>query len=231
MTNAAIIPARGGSKRLPRKNLEVVGGRTLLAHAIDSARVCDETYVSTDCDAIAAEALRHGARVIRRPDHLATDTATTELAIEHWWRGLPARERPAHIALVQCASLVLDDAPGHLRAGLRVLEESGRSSVVAVSEWRHAPFGGRLRAFDDGAPDWVPYLPPDAPRPRTQDVKPAGYECGAWWLFTAEHWVATQRRSGHDAKAYVFEDGLVIDIDTERDLHIARALWSARGAR
>lgn len=228
MKSAAIIPARGGSKRLPGKNLERVGGKTLLSHAIDSARACDRIYVSTDCDSIAAEAHRCGAQVVQRPDHISTDTSTTEAAVEHWWRSVPASERPECIALVQCASLVIDDAASHLEAGLRLLEESGRSSVVAVSRWRHAPFGGRLRACEDGAPDWVPHLPHDARRPRTQDVRPAGFECGAWWLFTAEHWKTTQLRSGPDAKAYLFDEHAVVDIDTHADLALARVLWDAR---
>jgi CMP-N-acetylneuraminic acid synthetase len=228
MRTAAIIPARGGSERLPRKNLARVGALTLVEHAIASAAACDEAWVSTDDDEIAAVAARAGARVIMRPAHLATGTASTESAVQHWWRSLRSGERPDAIAIVQPATLVVRDAAEHLRAGLRVLEVSGRCGVVAVTDFaRHAPFEGRLRPSEDGAPDWLPFLPPDGERPRTQDARPVAYECGAWWLCTAEHWRATGRRSGPGAKGYAFREGDVVDIDTAADLALARLLWSA----
>jgi len=81
----AIIPARGGSKGVPRKNLRLVGGQSLLARAILAARDCgalDHVVVSTDDEEIRDAALRAGAEVpFLRPAHLATDTATTADAV------------------------------------------------------------------------------------------------------------------------------------------------------
>ena len=82
----AIVPARGGSKRIPAKNLLPIAGRPLLAHSLRHAREADavsETWVSTDDPEIAALAAREGARVVERPADLASDTATSEAALLH----------------------------------------------------------------------------------------------------------------------------------------------------
>lgn len=77
-----IIPARGGSKRLPGKNMARIGGSTLVELAIRCAQEARLTpIVSTDCPQIAAEAFRCGAIVIRRPAELATDDATTQQVV------------------------------------------------------------------------------------------------------------------------------------------------------
>lgn len=82
----AVIPARGGSKRAPRKNIRVLGDRPLLAYAIAAAReagIGDATLVSTEDDEIAAVATHWGCRVLARPDALATDEASTEGVLLH----------------------------------------------------------------------------------------------------------------------------------------------------
>ena len=84
--NVAIIPARGRSERVPRKNTLIVAGRPLishtLAHALAAASI-HEVLVSTDDPEIAAIASSDGAEVVRRPSTLATSVATTEAAIIH----------------------------------------------------------------------------------------------------------------------------------------------------
>ena len=78
MTTTAIIPARGGSKGIPRKNLQDVGGMSLIKRAVRLCRLaCDRVIVSTDDYDISVEAAKAGASVVRRPDRLATDTAST----------------------------------------------------------------------------------------------------------------------------------------------------------
>jgi len=83
---ATIIPARGGSKGIPGKNIMPVAGKPLIAHSIEhglQAGLSDGVYVSTDDDNIARVSKAHGARVIRRPSNLATDIATSESALLH----------------------------------------------------------------------------------------------------------------------------------------------------
>lgn len=82
----AVIPARGGSRGIPRKNLQLVGGRPLVVHSVEAAldaRLVDRTVVSTDDPEIAAVARAAGAEVVERPAELASDTAPTEPTLEH----------------------------------------------------------------------------------------------------------------------------------------------------
>lgn len=80
-----IIPARGGSKGVPGKNLKTINGNTLLSYTINQAKqsCVDDVYVTTDDDDIKAEASRCGVQYINRPNSLATDVATTEVALSH----------------------------------------------------------------------------------------------------------------------------------------------------
>ncbi|MGN6409030.1 MAG: acylneuraminate cytidylyltransferase family protein, partial [Curtobacterium sp.] len=82
----AVVPARAGSKGIPGKNLRAVAGRSLVRRAVESALAAttiDAVVVSTDGDAIAAEAVSAGARVVRRPPELSGDEASSESALLH----------------------------------------------------------------------------------------------------------------------------------------------------
>ena len=84
MKYIALIPARGGSKRLPRKNVLPLAGKPLIAHSIDYAKIANlPVYVSTDDDEIMRISIEFGAEVIKRPDEYATDTATTAAVLKH----------------------------------------------------------------------------------------------------------------------------------------------------
>jgi N-acylneuraminate cytidylyltransferase len=103
-----VIPARGGSRGIPGKNLTSVGGRPLLVRAIDAgleAKSVSRVIVSTDDSAIAATADRAGATVIDRPAELSTDSASTESALLHALDDLARRgDEPEILVLVQCTS-------------------------------------------------------------------------------------------------------------------------------
>ena len=87
MKNIAIIPARGGSKRIPEKNIKLFAGLPLLAHSILYAQqnetLIDEIYVSTDIVEIKKIAIQYGAKVIDRPEHLSGDLEPTITALKH----------------------------------------------------------------------------------------------------------------------------------------------------
>lgn len=89
----ALIPARGGSKGMPGKNIRIMHGKPLLAWSIERARESeriDRILVSTDSGRIAAEALKYGAEVLMRPAYLATDTASTQDVMAHALESFPA---------------------------------------------------------------------------------------------------------------------------------------------
>jgi len=100
---AGLIPARGGSKGLPGKNIKLLGGRPLIDYVIKSALESniDEVWVSTDCDAIQETSLESGAQVIRRPDSLSLDESPVDEAIVHFAECVPNFET---IVMLQCTS-------------------------------------------------------------------------------------------------------------------------------
>ena len=128
----AIIPARGGSKGVPGKNLRRVGGRSLVERAIDScraARLVDDVYVTTDDAEIARTAEAAGAKVIMRPVELASDTASSESALLHALDQLAMiSEEPEVVVFVQCTSPFI--APDDLDRGIEMIIHDHADSVL-----------------------------------------------------------------------------------------------------
>ncbi|WP_411145999.1 cytidylyltransferase domain-containing protein [Streptomyces sp. x-80] len=143
----AVIPARGGSKGVPAKNLAAVGGVPLVVRAVRAcraARLVTDVVVSTDDTAIAAAARGAGAVVVRRPAALAGDTATSEAAVRHAMDTYEAEHgTPVDtVLLVQCTSPFLDRAD--IDAVAAAVVEGGADSALTV-----APFHGFV--WRDGA--------------------------------------------------------------------------------
>jgi N-acylneuraminate cytidylyltransferase len=225
---AAIIPARGGSKGVPGKNLLTVGGRSLVARAIiacQQAGNIDLVAVSTDDDAIAAEAERHRAAVIRRPAELATDEATSESALLHALDALEAAHDgpPAVLAFVQCTSPFID--PGALGAAVdrvRSAEVDVAFAAVPTYEfvWSVDPEDrlGLAKGLNHDS----------SVRLRRQDRHPDWVETGAFYVMdVAGFRAAGHRFFGRVAVAPV-EERDAVEIDTPEQVNLARALAAGR---
>jgi N-acylneuraminate cytidylyltransferase len=189
MSIVAIIPARGGSKRVESKNLLVVGGRPLLEHTINhalGARSVDEVYVSTEDDQIAAVAIRAGAQVIDRPEALAGDSASSEAALLHALDELRRRDGPDPelVVFLQCTSPVRrnDDVDSAVHA----LRAAGADSLFSATENRDL-----LWRMGSGGPEPLNYSPDK--RLREQDMHPQVRENGSIYVFRPE----VLRRDGH----------------------------------
>ncbi len=107
MKTLALIPARGGSKRLPRKNIKLCAGKPLLAWTIEAAlaaKLIDEVWVSTEDREIAETARHFNANVVFRPAELAGDTSTSESVLRHALAILNDPERFTHVCLLQPTS-------------------------------------------------------------------------------------------------------------------------------
>jgi len=185
MSIVAIIPARGGSKQVPRKNVLPVGGVPLVQRAITTAlasRLIDRVIVSTDDGEIAALSRAAGARVVDRPSSLAGDTASSEAALLH---ALDALGDDAEVVVFLQATSPFIDVAALDEAIERV--RSGREDVVFSAIETYAFL---WRPTIDGA---VGVNHDKAHRPRRQDREPHFQETGAFYVMDA----AGFRSAGH----------------------------------
>ncbi|MFF2973213.1 cytidylyltransferase domain-containing protein [Streptomyces albidoflavus] len=220
----AVIPARGGSKGVPGKNLAEVGGVPLVAravHACRTARLVSEVLVSTDDPAIAEAARAAGAATVERPAPLSGDTATSEAAVLHALDTDEARHgRLADVVLlVQCTSpfLTADDVDGVTAAVL----EGADTAVTA------APFHGFLwRDLATGAtPSSGHGVNHDAAhRPRRQDRPEDLLETGAAYAMRGDGFRAVRHRFFGRTALVRTDPARVLEIDDPHDLARARAL-------
>jgi YrbI family 3-deoxy-D-manno-octulosonate 8-phosphate phosphatase len=215
----AVIPARGGSKGVPGKNLRRVGGVPLIGRAVAAARNAgrvDRVVVSTDDDEIAAVAREWGAEVVDRPADLAGDAASSESALLHALDVLRARAVETSILVfIQATSPFvdpadLDDAIGRVAAGSVDVVFSAVESWGFL--WRHGADGMRGINHDP------------ARRPRRQDRAPEYLETGAFYVLDAAGFrVARHRFFGSTGVALV-EQRHALEIDTAEQLRLANAI-------
>lgn len=220
----AIIPARGGSKGLPGKNLKPLAGHPLItytiAHAL-AAQSITRLVVSTDSDAIAAVSRDAGAEVIRRPDALSTDTASTETALHHVLDTLAARDAytPDLVVLLQCTSPLR--LPGDIDCAVAHLRDSRADSLLSV-----APFGHFLwHTSPDGSINPLHYN--YRQRPRRQDYAAGLFvENGSIYVFPPAILREHDNRLGGKIVHYTMHPITAIEIDTPYDFAVCEALMA-----
>ena len=214
-----VIPARGGSKGIPFKNLKPVAGRSLVARAVEAARNAarvTHVVVSTDSPDIRFEAERFGARVIERPAELSGDTATSESAVLHALANTGTR--PAVTVLMQCTSPFIDSAD--LDAAIGSVLDGGADVAFSVAENHNF-----LWARDaDGAVTAVGHSADF--RPRRQDREPQYRETGAFYAMRTEGFLARGHRFFGRLEFQVVPAEHAIEIDSIEDLEIVRAMDS-----
>jgi len=219
-----VIPARGGSKGVPLKNLQAVGGRSLVARAVEACLpAVDLVVVSTDHEQIAAEARAAGAHVVERPAEISGDTATSESAVLHALDTLLAAggTDPEVTVLVQATSPFIDPvALGN--AVRRVLDDEDDSVLAAapthVFTWRVED--GRAVAVGHDA----------AFRPRRQDREPLYAETGAFYAMRTTGLRAHEHRFFGRTGIEVVDEATAVEVDTPADLAVARTLADERAA-
>ncbi|MCB1995977.1 MAG: pseudaminic acid cytidylyltransferase [Burkholderiaceae bacterium] len=222
----AIIPARGGSKRIPRKNVKPFCGKPMIGYAIDAARraeVFDRIVVSTDDAEIADVARAAGAEVpFMRPDELANDQAATVPVIAHAIGALAAGgSAPSLVCCIYPGVPLLrhDD----LRRSLAMLEDGTSDYVFPVLEFPAAVQRALLREADGR----VRPMYPQFTLTRTQDLPPAYYDAGQFYWGRAQAWLDGHSPHTH-GRAIVLAADTAVDIDTPDDWARAEALYQAR---
>jgi N-acylneuraminate cytidylyltransferase len=214
--NIAFIPARGGSKGIPRKNIVKLGGRPLIYWTIDAAEDCrdiDGIVVSTDSDDIAdAVARRRGqkTRIFRRGPESASDTASTEAAMLEF----AASENFANIALIQATSPFVEAED--LSRGFALLRD-GYDSVLSVARckrfiWTESEYGASPQNYDV------------ARRPRRQDFDGILVENGAFYITGRSRLLAMRSRVSGRIGLVKMDAASCLEIDEPDDLLVAEAL-------
>ncbi|MFG5720589.1 cytidylyltransferase domain-containing protein [Streptomyces murinus] len=229
----AVIPARGGSKGVPAKNLAPVGGVPLVARAVRecrATRLVTDVVVSTDDQAIAAAAREAGAEVVLRPAAIAGDTATSEAAVLHAMDAHEALHGAAVdvVLLVQCTSpfIVREDIDGVAGA----VAEDGADTAVTVAPfhgfvWRESDGDGAGEGEGEGEGGGGVGVNHDKSyRPRRQDRPQDFLETGTAYAMDA----AGFRKHGHRffgrTELVRTDPARVLEIDDPHDLARARAL-------
>mgnify|MGYP001942555356 CR=1 FL=1 len=220
MECVAIIPARGGSKRIPRKNIVPLAGKPLLAWTIEAALdawAIDHVFVSTEDEEIARVARQYGAEAIPRPADLAQDTTSTEPVLLHAldWLWRVCGMSPDAVSLLQCTSPLR--GTDIIERAVETLQDTGCDAVVGVHPVIDYFFCGEVH---DGR--FVTGYDPHN-RPRTQEIAPRYRENGSIYVTRTDHLRRTGCRMGGDMRAVMMSPVEGLDIDDLSDLAVARA--------
>ena len=215
----AVIPARGGSKGVPGKNVAAVGGIPLVARAVKACRAASSVtsvVVSTDDDAIAGVARQAGAIVVTRPADLAGDTASSESAVVHALDvlyGKKAAELDV-VVMVQCTSpfLTAAEIDGVVDAVRDGADTAFTAAVFHGFVWRSGPDGAQGVNHEGKH------------RARRQDRPAELLETGAAYAMRAGKFLDKGRRFFGTIRPVVTDPARVLEIDEPADLERARAL-------
>jgi len=226
--NIAIIPARGGSKRIPRKNIKIFSGKPMIAYSIEAAlrsQLFDRVIVSTDDRAITQIAKESGAEVpFTRPEELSDDHTPTAPVVKHaldWLIG--------EGAIIQYACCIYATAPflqaKYLRRGYEVIRESKAASVFSVTTFPF-PIFRALRISGDGS---LAMFWPEHELTRSNDLPDAYHDAGQFYWLDAERFRETPKLYTPDAVPVILPRHLVQDIDTPEDWETAEKMYEALG--
>lgn len=213
--NIAVIPARGGSKRLPNKNILSLGGIPLLAHSIMYARanpeIIDEIYVSTDDESIKEIALRFGAKVIDRPSEISGDFEPTFTAVQHVISTLDFDVK--NVILLQPTNPLRPE--NLLRDCFEKFEELNANSLFTVSQNHH-----KLGKIHNNL--FIPFNYEIGQR--SQDLEPLYFENGLLYI-SKINIINNNTIISEDAFPFVVNHVFAsVDIDTQDDFDYAEYL-------
>jgi N-acylneuraminate cytidylyltransferase len=222
----AVIPARGGSKRIPRKNVRPFCGRPMIAWPIAAAQASgcfDRIVVSTDDHEIAQTARDAGAEVpFVRPPELADDHTPTIPVIAHAIEQLRAAgERPTSVCCIYATSAFVQ--PQDLQAGLERLEAEPCDYAFSVTSFA-APIQRAFRIAGDGR---VEMFHPELFSIRSQDLEPAYHDAAQFYWGRADAWLSGRPIFSREAVPIVLPRHRVQDIDSPEDWATAEWMFNA----
>jgi CMP-N,N'-diacetyllegionaminic acid synthase len=219
-TFLAIIPARGGSKRLPRKNVLDLNGKPLIAYSIEAglnSKYIDKVIVTSDDAEILAVSKEYGANTIQRPDELASDTSTTFDAIKHTIDNCAKYD---YIVLLQPTSPLRHKE--HINDAIELLESKNADAVVSVCEMDHSPLWSNIL---DESLSMAGFLQDEVINKRSQDLEKYYRLNGGIYICKTEKLLEGKSFFLNDnIFAYIMDRKSSIDIDEKIDFKFAECL-------
>jgi len=221
MARLAIIPARGGSKRIPRKNIKNFHGKPIIAYSIEAALksgLFDEVMVSTDDEEIKIISLEYGAKVpFLRSENTSNDTATTLEVIREVLESYKKEDRTFdEVCCIYPTAPLMKSS--HLTAGLDLLENEIASVFPVV------PFSFPiLRSLKVDEDNFVSMNWPEYSQTRSQDLPAAYHDAGQWYWLRPE--LISDSLYSDNSKVIILSEMEVQDIDNESDWKMAEVKW------
>lgn len=222
----ALVPARGGSKRLPRKNVLMLNNKPLIEWTINAAQqsqYVDEVFVSSDDAEILDVVARSGLGFQEpRPKELASDTATTDSVIKHV---LEIQKPNFDILVLLQPTSPLRNAQ-HLDEAIQLFVNKSASAVVSVTECEHSPLWSNTLAKDGSMHEFIS----SENKKRAQDLETFYRLNGAIYIYDIKEWLSNSG-SAYDQNtfAYVMAAKDSVDIDNQLDFDFAQFLLQSKG--
>ena len=225
----AIIPARGGSKRIPRKNIKLFCAKPMIAWSIEAALQSgcfDQVIVSTDDQEIAEVARQYGATVpFMRPTELSDDHTSTVPVIQHAIEWVNAQGQPVEQACCMYATAPFVSAED-INRGLEILDATQSDYAFSVTSYAF-PIQRAIRLNDEGR---VQMFNPEYFNTRSQDLEEAFHDAGQFYWGTADAWLQGRMIFGTGSVPVPLPRHRVQDIDTPEDWVRAEWLFKAMQA-
>jgi CMP-N-acetylneuraminic acid synthetase len=220
----AVIPARGGSKGIPKKNIVKINRKPLIGYAIEACLesvTIDKLVVSTDCDEIAKVVNRYGKDlVLKRPDHIATDEASSESTLIHAIERFPEYDI---IVLIQCTSplTTTEDIDNCVRI---LIDNYHINSAFTVCEFDHFLWGREKVVIPEVTVPVGIGHDHKLPRQRRQVKKPTYLETGAVYCMRSDPLLEFGHRFIEPMEMSIMSKERCFEIDEPLDLEIAKVL-------
>lgn len=221
----AVIPARGGSKRIPRKNIKNFCGKPMIAWAIETAKqseLFDHIIVSTDDDEVAEIAQQFGAQApFRRPDNLSDDLTPTVPVIAHATREcFNLGISPKYVCCIYpCAPFLRAD---DLKSALNIAIKDNADFVYPVAEYAH-PIQRAMKMLAGGR---MEFFSPEYELTRTQDLEKSFHDAGQFYWGSSAAWIAEKKM--HTAGLGMkIPNWRVVDIDSMEDWARAELIFKS----
>ena len=222
----AVIPARGGSKRIPRKNIKEFHGKPMIAWSIQAALnsgCIDEVWVSTDDEEIAAIAQTYGAKVpFIRPAHLSDDFATTADVMQHAVQEcqIQYQQLPDYVCCLYATAPFVQQQD--LLQGFELIQSKDLDYVFSATNYSF-PIQRAIKIDSDGK---VNMFSPEFFNTRSQDLEEAWHDAGQFYWGNAQAWIHKHAVFTPKSNIIPLPPHRVQDIDTLSDWHRAEMMAS-----